>query len=175
MSKSGASSRSQIQSQHSWEDWLATHGEVFFLYARQNTRSTSDAMDVFQEALTESWRKSGGTTPDRKLVFATIRRRSVDLARSIDRRSKREQRFVAERQDWFVPDYAAGDTREHLATAIRELPENLREVVVLRIWGELTFPAIAEITGVSVATATSRYRYALERLRECATLTELVG
>ena len=39
------------------------------------------------------------------------------------------------------------------------------------MWVDLTFPAIARLTGVPLATATSRYRYAIERLREC--LTEL--
>jgi RNA polymerase sigma-70 factor (ECF subfamily) len=68
---------------------------------------------------------------------------------------------VAKTDDWFAPDFAAADTRNHLSLAIRELPENLREVLVLRMWGDLTFPAIARLTGVPLATATSRYRYAI--------------
>jgi len=154
-----------------WQQWLAECGEVFFLYARQLTRCEADAKDVFQDALTESWRKSGGEVPERPVVLATIRRRAVDLGRSLDRRTRREQRAVEESDEWFVPDFAAADTRNHLSQAIRQLPENLREVLVLRMWGDLTFPAIARLTGVPLATATSRYRYAIERLREC--LTEL--
>jgi DNA-directed RNA polymerase specialized sigma24 family protein len=46
-----------------------------------------------------------------------------------------------------------------------------QEVLLLRIWGDLSFPAIARLTDVPLATATSRYRYALERLR--GVLTEL--
>jgi RNA polymerase sigma-70 factor (ECF subfamily) len=154
-----------------WQQWLAECGEVFFLYARQQTRCEADAKDVFQDALTESWQKTGGKVPARAMVLATIRRRAMDLGRSLDRRARREQRAVAETDDWFAPDFAESDTRSHLALAIRGLPQNLREVLVLRMWGELTFPAIARLTGVPPATATSRYRYAIERLREC--LTEL--
>lgn len=154
-----------------WGSWIESHGERFFLYARQQTRSESDAKDILQEALTESWRKSGGMIPEKGLVLATIRRRAMDLGRSIDRRSRREEKFAGGAPDWFVTDYSAGDTGDHLATAIRTLPENLREVLVLRVWEEMTFPAIARLTGVPTTTATSRYQYALERLRGC--LTEL--
>ena len=166
-----------VSSNHStaaghWQQWLADSGEAFFLYARQQTRCEADAKDVFQDALTESWRKTGGNIPDRAMVLATIRRRAMDLGRSLDRRARREQRTLEETDDWFLPDFAAADTRSHLAHAIRELPENLREVLVLRMWGDLSFPDIARLTGAPIATATSRYRYAIERLRDC--LTELM-
>jgi RNA polymerase sigma-70 factor (ECF subfamily) len=48
--------------------------------------------------------------------------------------------------------------------AIRTLPVEQREVVVLKIWEELTFAQIGEILGISGATAASRYRYALSKL-----------
>ena len=53
-----------------------------------------------------------------------------------------------------------------LASAVLQLPPNLREVLMLRIWADMSFPAIAQLTGVPCATATSRYRYALDHLRE---------
>ena len=156
-----------------WAGWLEAHGEVFFLYARQQTRSEPDARDVLQEALAEAWVKASGATPDRALVFATIRRRAIDLGRKIDRRSQREQSYLSDRQAWFVTDFALADSHEHLATVVQQLPEKLREVLTLKIWGELTFPEIAELIGIPVATATSRFRYSLERLRESECLTEL--
>jgi RNA polymerase sigma-70 factor (ECF subfamily) len=153
-----------------WQAWLRDQGKVFLLYARQQTRSEADAQDVFQEALFEAWRKSDGRVPDKPLVLATIRRRAIDLARSNDRRCAREQREAADIGPWFAQDFSGSDTRDFVHTAISHLPEALREVLVLRIWGDLSFPEIAELTGAPVATATSRYRYALERLR--GTLTE---
>ena len=119
----------------------------------------------------ESWRRSGGAVPDRALVLATIGRRAIDLGRSRDRRSRREEAVGGEAHSWFIQDFSAGDTQAFLVDAVRALPEVLRETLVLRIWGDLSFPEIARITGSPVATATSRYRYALERLRE--TLLEL--
>ncbi len=104
-------------------------------------------------------------------MLATIRRRAIDLGRSLDRRTRREKAVIENRPDWFAPDFSENDTRNHLVAAVQALPEALREVLILKNWGDLTFPAIARMTGVSVATATSRYRYALERLR--GTLTEV--
>jgi DNA-directed RNA polymerase specialized sigma24 family protein len=41
-----------------------------------------------------------------------------------------------------------------------------REVVVLHVWGDLTFSEIADTLSISANTAASRYRYALGKLRE---------
>jgi len=48
--------------------------------------------------------------------------------------------------------------------AIRSLPVEQREVVVLKIWEELTFSQIAEVLSIPPATAASRYRYAMQKL-----------
>lgn len=163
-----------MNSGNHWADWIEAHGEAFFLYARQQCRSESDAKDVLQDALTEVWRRSPEGLPDRSLVYATIRRRAIDCGRSTDRRQKREVSFAGNKPEWFVPDFSAQDLRHQLASAIETLPDPLREVLILKIWGDLTFPAIATLINIPVATATSRYRYALERLREITTLTELM-
>ena len=66
---------------------------------------------------------------------------------------------------WFSPpdrDYAA---EQNLRRALGELPDHQREVIVLHVWGELTFSEIADLLGVSSNTAASRYRYALAKLR----------
>jgi RNA polymerase sigma-70 factor (ECF subfamily) len=52
-------------------------------------------------------------------------------------------------------------------TALKRLPAEQAEVVVLKIWEELTFQEIATVTGESANTVASRYRYALTKL-ECS-------
>jgi RNA polymerase sigma-70 factor (ECF subfamily) len=49
-------------------------------------------------------------------------------------------------------------------TALGALPEEQREVLVMKIWGELTFSQIGQALAISPNTAASRYRYAIERL-----------
>jgi RNA polymerase sigma-70 factor, ECF subfamily len=58
------------------------------------------------------------------------------------------------------------DKSEKLEKALRKLPEEQREVVLLKIDGQLTFAQIAAVLKISINTAASRYRYALEKLRE---------
>jgi RNA polymerase sigma-70 factor, ECF subfamily len=58
------------------------------------------------------------------------------------------------------------ERRAAVEAALRRLPEAQREVLVLKVWGELSFPQIADSLHIPVNTAASRYRYALARLRE---------
>jgi RNA polymerase sigma-70 factor (ECF subfamily) len=60
-------------------------------------------------------------------------------------------------------DYAA---ESNLRQSLIALPEDQRQVVVLHVWGELTFSEIADVLNVSPNTAASRYRYALAKLRD---------
>jgi RNA polymerase sigma-70 factor (ECF subfamily) len=55
--------------------------------------------------------------------------------------------------------------RPHLEAALAALPEEQREVFLLREQGGLGFREIAEVTGVAENTVKSRMRYALEGLR----------
>jgi RNA polymerase sigma-70 factor (ECF subfamily) len=54
---------------------------------------------------------------------------------------------------------------QRLQQAIQLLPDEQREVVTLKIDGELTFAQIAQVVGVGISTASSRYHYALQKLR----------
>ncbi|PKL49514.1 MAG: hypothetical protein CVV42_05900 [Candidatus Riflebacteria bacterium HGW-Riflebacteria-2] len=68
-------------------------------------------------------------------------------------------------------DMVAAETPDvHLqadvASALSQLPEDQRESVYLKIWGDLTFAEIAELQKVSLQTVASRYRYALAKLKE---------
>lgn len=142
------------------------------LYARQLCRSESDAEDVLQNALLKTWRSSSETaSPEhlRGLIFTNIRRCAIDLGRHTERRAKRDTDFQltaisrGEHVAWFeLPD--DDDTRE-LQVALTAVAEKFREVITLKIWGELTFVQIGETLDISPNTAASRYRYGLGSLR----------
>jgi RNA polymerase sigma factor (sigma-70 family) len=57
---------------------------------------------------------------------------------------------------------------------VEGLPEEQREVIVLRIYGDLSFKEISELTGVSINTALGRMRYALINLRKLIADRQLV-
>ena len=56
------------------------------------------------------------------------------------------------------------ETHRAVWAALRTLPTEQSEVVVLKIWEAMTFAEIAAVLDVSPSTAASRYRYALEKL-----------
>ena len=64
-----------------------------------------------------------------------------------------------------LPGHDADQEGEALRLAVARLSPERREVISLKIWQQLTFAEIGEVTGVSPNTAASRYRYALEDLR----------
>ena len=150
-----------------WDSWLALQAPRLLLFARQQSRSEPDAQDLVQEAVVEAWELTQGTPPGAGLVFAIIRRRAIDLGRREDRRLQREaaSQPVGE-PGWFAPLIEERERGRLLQAALSRLPEVQRSVVTLKVWGGLTFAEIAETLDIPANTAASRYRYALEELRQ---------
>ena len=148
-----------------WTGWLGKHGPSLLLFARTQTRCEADAEDLLQEAVVESAGKNEDTPPDLPLVYATIRRRAIDLARKTDRRTAREEAVIEESDTcWFDNTIEQKETARVIDRAIKQMPEKFREVVILKIWSELTFAQMAETLEIPLNTAASRYRYGLEIL-----------
>ncbi len=60
---------------------------------------------------------------------------------------------------------SGGDLKERITRAVEELPEEQREVFLMREVSNMAFKEIAEVVGVPENTVKSRMRYALERLQ----------
>lgn len=152
-----------------WNSWLAENAGRFLLFARQQTRCGQDAEDVLQESLVETWRRAGGK-PEAALVFATIRRRAIDLGRRTDRRTQRELATEEPTPQFTITmaDDKAFALHE-LERALKHLPQTQREVLTLKFWGGLTFVEVAATLDIPQGTAASRYRMALEALRQTLT------
>jgi RNA polymerase sigma-70 factor (ECF subfamily) len=70
-----------------------------------------------------------------------------------------------EAEPLFVDPLEQDERRAAIEASLRELPLGQAEVVVMKIWGGLTFPQIAEALELPTNTVASRYRYAIARLR----------
>lgn len=154
-----------------WKQWFTTYGPKLLLCARQWTRSLADAEDVVQEAFVRYWRNQRHLPGDpQALLVTSVRRAALDLARREGRRAAREELAdggLEECEAHFGPVPGEdGERREQIEQALRELPTEQREVLVLKIWNELTFEQIGEVLGISPNTAASRYRYGLTALRK---------
>ena len=135
------------------------HGASLALYAAQWTTAADDCV---QEALVAL--AAQHPTPDHPLawLYSVVRRRAINQARSDRRRHANEQ------QAWQLRLQSrtnSGDSHE-LLDAVALLPDDQRELVVLRTWGGLTFDEAAEVLGTSSSTLHRRYHEALDRLRQ---------
>ena len=63
------------------------------------------------------------------------------------------------------------ESHEHLRGLIKRLPEQQRQVLIMRHYEDMSFQEIADATGVSINTALGRMRYALINLRKMMSKT----
>ena len=152
-----------------WKAWFAKHGGKLLLFARQQARNPDDAEDLLQEAFVRIWRIYGHTgevSPG--LVYRAIRRLAIDWARSLDRRRLREQKIYLD-SPWFSSferNLEDDERKQALLRAVQQLPKEQGEVLSLKIWSELTFEEISRTLELSLNTVASRYRYALQKLKD---------
>ena len=151
------------------EDWKVCFSELapaLLLFARQWVASKADAEDIVQEAFVRFWRREH-SIENRALLYATVRSIALDLLRRDSRRARREANASAGEDQHCEPSCFEGDeSQQLLAAAVDQLPAEQREVLVMKIWNELTFAEIATVLGISQNTAASRYRYALSALKK---------
>ena len=157
------------------EDWRVCFAESapgLVLFARQFVRSIADAEDIVQEAFVRFWRTER-SIQNRALLFATVRSIALDLLRRDSRRARREAVALADVEQVTQPEFDSASESQHaLAAAIDRLPAEQREVLVMKIWNELTFADIAAVLKISQNTAASRYRYALAALKKTLVIHE---
>jgi RNA polymerase sigma-70 factor (ECF subfamily) len=152
-----------------WKAWFAKHGGKLLLFARQQARYPDDAEDLLQEAFVRMWRLYGHTgevSPG--LVYRAIRRLAIDWARSLDRRKIREEKVSLDSplSSSFERSLEKDERNQALLRAVESLPKEQGEVLTLKIWGELTFDEIGRTLDLSLNTVASRYRYALQKLKD---------
>lgn len=155
-----------VATHENWKECFSEIGPGLLLFARQWVRSQADAEDIVQEAFVRFWRRNHDIG-NRALLFATVRSIALDLIRRDSRRARREAEVVSESKQSVDPQFEFEDESQRaLAAAVNRLPHEQREVLVMKIWNDLTFAAIAQTLEISQNTAASRYRYALAALKK---------
>jgi RNA polymerase sigma-70 factor, ECF subfamily len=140
-------------------------GGRLYTTARGMLDHPQDAEDAVQEvfvALVRSRQRLVQVVDLNAYLFAALRRaagRCAARRRRYPPLSGASLRDAPARQA--VEDCRAAEVRRAMAA----LPRRQREVLALKIDGQLTFTEIARVMGTSANTAASRYRYALEKLR----------
>lgn len=138
------------------------HAGALLAVARAITGNRADAEDAVQQTILNLYRSRAALAradDPRAYAFRALRHAALSVSR------KRREAPLPDGFDHAATASPAPVRDADLERALARLPLDQREVVALKVDGELTFAEIGAALGVSPNTAASRYRYALERLR----------
>jgi len=138
------------------------HGAALLVFASAISGDRSRAQDAVHQVFLKAIENGSVSEAVNKkaYLFACVRNAVLNDAKLQDRNMPLDVDSA-----WFSPpdrDYAG---EQNLRRALCDLPDDQREVIILHVWGELTFLEIGELLGLNSNTAASRYRYALAKLR----------
>jgi len=126
-----------------------------------------EAQDAVQEALERAW-TGWPKLRDRDAVRAWFGRILINVCKTrLAARRHMPVRDVNEALDLVdsTDPFRASLLRDSVGRALAELTGDQRIVIVLRFWGRLSIPEIAQRLGIPDGTAKSRQHYAIETLR----------
>ena len=145
------------------------HGAQLIVFASALIGERSRAQDVVHQVFLRLLERGslGHATDAKAYLFTSVRNAVVN-----DAKVRARDVPLDPESAWFDPPNRDHAAERNLRRAITALSGDQREVVVMHIWGELTFFQIAQVLGISPNTAASRYRYALDRLRDAMSSRE---
>jgi RNA polymerase sigma-70 factor (ECF subfamily) len=136
------------------------HGPGLLLYACSLTGRRHTAEDVLHQVFVNLLKHKALPEEPKSYLFRAVHNVALNMLRGQSRDVD-----ITDLGPWF--EAPSQDQAEALALTqgIMQLPTEQRQVLVLHIWGGLTFEEIADFAAIPASTAASRYRYALEKLR----------
>ena len=139
-------------------------------------KDADEAEDIVEETFWQAWRKSDSYEPSKGAVSTWLL--TIGRRKALDRlRSKKRHREDPVGSDYTFADIASpspdpsqdlegSELREHVRSALRELPAEQREVLELGYFSGLSQTEIADATGQPLGTVKTRMRLAMQKLRE---------
>jgi RNA polymerase sigma-70 factor (ECF subfamily) len=137
-----------------------------------------DARDVCQETFMAAFRNLRKFRGDAKFsswlyrialnaCHSKLRKQNGNIERSIDWEDEDGRKFeLADADAEFMPDRMHRDQRAAvIRKALQALPAEMRQVIVMKEYEELTFAEISEILGIPVSTVKSRLYTGLQQMR----------
>jgi RNA polymerase sigma-70 factor (ECF subfamily) len=138
------------------------HASALALYARQWTSLPDDCV---QEALVELARQPVAPDNPAAWLYRVVRNRALNASRAARRRTTHEQ-AAAQVRTARRPAESDPAANAGLNDSLATLDATAREIVVLRVWGALSWQEIADMVGGSKSSAQRNYVQALEQLRQ---------
>lgn len=124
--------------------------------------SAADAVQDVWLALIQNAARFARAGNVRAYLYKAVRNRVIEYARKRGREAKAVGVLV---KSGARSEAGAVQDAQELDKALQALPAEQREVVLLRIYEDMQFAEIAQVTGENIKTVESRHRLALEKLR----------
>ena len=156
-----------------FEQLYARHRGKLYRYLQRQLRDNAVADELFQDVWQRVIAARSGWKPDAGFatwLYTIAHHRLGDHWRSLKHRpsapADADER-MARVADPDTPERVLSEfeRRRQLQLALDDLPEEQREVLLLRLEQELTLEEIGDITGVGRETVKTRLRYAMDKLR----------
>lgn len=154
-------------SRAAFQELVEEHAPALYRLAYRLTGQGHDAEDIVQETLRSAWTSRDRFDPNRggrAWLAAILRRRVVDRWRRVGRSPT-----IGGDPAWEVAveaaDPLAHELTDEMQLALMQLPDELRESLLLVVVGELTHQETADALGVPLGTVLSRVCRARQRLR----------
>lgn len=156
-----------------FETLYARHRGPLYRFIDRQLRNTALTDEMFQDVWQRVISARAGWRPEAAFttwLFRIAHNRLNDHWRALKHRPAAPvdaDERAARVPDPHTPERTLSDfeQRRQLQRALAELPDEQREVLLLRLEQELTLDEIGEITGVGRETVKSRLRYAMDKLR----------
>ncbi len=150
---------------HAFRELVQAHGPMVHATALRVTRDAAAAQDVAQETFQELARKAGGITQS---VAAWLHRVAWNRACDAVRRETTRKRVEdAMAETWHTDREATWpDIEPHVDEALNELPQELREVLVLYFLEGRTQAEVARHLGKNQATVSRAIERGIKVMRE---------
>lgn len=150
------------------------YGRLAYTLAYRIVSDEGAAQDVVQEAFLAVWRRGSTYDPSRGSVrswlCSIVRNRALDRLRGRSGRAREDLCLEAAHAQTSSSDtweeVVAGLEREHVKTALGELPPEQRQTIELAYFKGYTQTEISAVMGVPLGTVKGRTRLALVKLRE---------
>jgi RNA polymerase sigma-70 factor (ECF subfamily) len=157
-----------------FEALYARHRQGLYRFLVALSNKAELAEEIYQEtwlSLIRSSTQPQGRASFRTWLFQIARNRLIDYWRKHGIHNPLHDSY--DEQLHAQPDDSAGPEQQlslsrdqaRLDAALQGLPEDQREVFLLRLHGDLEVPQIAALTGAPLETVKSRLRYAQQKLR----------
>jgi RNA polymerase sigma-70 factor (ECF subfamily) len=152
-------------------NWLEKFYEAkasgLILYGRALGLGHGEAEDVLQETFLALMRLPEFPSEPEHYCLRSFRNRALNYKRSLWRRLACELEVLADGHRWFEqsPDENQQAMQTDAVRCLEKLPVEQREVIVLKIWNQMTFDEIGALLEISANTAAGRYRYGLQKIK----------